>query len=228
MTNPTPYVYYYGIGLLDDLHNYFPAVLYDSGRFLTVQDLLGYIQLQTQQRFNLFTNATRNFLRSQPILPRTSPMPRTTGALPIHVMASTPGTLTETFEFTFPQGTTTSDIGNDRDFLQALLGLMSMNQGQGQGQMEPVAVRPTNTQISNATTQRIAHIGDESDTCSICQDSYTLGQTMRTITRCSHTFHKDCVDMWFHSNVRCPVCRYDIRESAHLPSSTSVSDSTSR
>lgn len=223
--NPNPYVYYYGIGLLDDLHNYFPAVLYDSGRFLTVRDLLGYIQLQTQQRFNLFTNATRTFLRSQPPLRSYASVaagaPAVPRVAPLRRMPQTE-TVTETFEFTFPQGATNADLVNDRDVLQALLGLMTV----GQDRMEPVIVRPTDVQISNATTLRMANTEDEADTCSICQDAYTEGQAMRTITHCSHRFHKDCVDTWFRTNVRCPVCRYDIRGvqpqvgTTALPSST--------
>ncbi len=45
----------YGVGLLDDLHNYFPALLYDSDSFRTVQDVLGYISLQTRRRFDLYS-----------------------------------------------------------------------------------------------------------------------------------------------------------------------------
>jgi hypothetical protein len=35
----------YGVGLLDDVHNYFPALLYDSDSFRTVQDVLQYVSL---------------------------------------------------------------------------------------------------------------------------------------------------------------------------------------
>lgn len=212
MNPQTPYVYYYGIGLLDDLHNYFPAVLYDSGRFMTVQDLLRYIQLQTQQRFNLFTNATRNYLVAHP-----PPQPRRTYASVASAADLRPptrgrvppseGLVTETFEFSFPQGVTRAEAGQDREFLQALLGLMAI----GQDRMEPVVVRPTDVQISNATSLRMAREGDEGSMCSICQDTVSEGQAVRTITHCSHWFHKDCVDTWFQTNVRCPVCRHDIR-----------------
>ena len=51
----------YGIGLLDDLHNYFPALLYDSGSFLTVQDVLRYIQDGTIRRFNIYDNARSEY-----------------------------------------------------------------------------------------------------------------------------------------------------------------------
>lgn len=45
----------YGVGLLDDLHNYFPALLYDTEEFRTVQDVLQYISLQTRRRFDLYS-----------------------------------------------------------------------------------------------------------------------------------------------------------------------------
>lgn len=45
----------YGVSLLDDLHNYFPALLYDSDSFRTVEDVLQYVSLQTRRRFDLFS-----------------------------------------------------------------------------------------------------------------------------------------------------------------------------
>lgn len=51
----------YGVNLLDDLHNYFPAVLYEPERFLTVPSLLHYIQSQTRNRFDLFSLGQREY-----------------------------------------------------------------------------------------------------------------------------------------------------------------------
>jgi hypothetical protein len=78
--------------------------------------------------------------------------------------------------------------------------------------LEPVIVRPTILQIDNATTLRSAMAIDEDHVCSICQENYTEGQAIRTITSCAHRFHKNCIDVWFGRNVHCPVCRHDIRE----------------
>jgi hypothetical protein len=49
----------YGVQLLDDLHNYFPDILYNNSRFRNVQDILSYITLTTRTRFNLY-NVGRN------------------------------------------------------------------------------------------------------------------------------------------------------------------------
>jgi hypothetical protein len=54
-TNSRDYETLYGVGLLDDLHNYFPAVLYEPETFRNVAELLMYIQRQTHRRFDLFT-----------------------------------------------------------------------------------------------------------------------------------------------------------------------------
>ena len=56
----------YGVGLLDDLHNYFPALLYDSSSFGNVQSVLGYIQRQTRARFDLFSYGLREYQSTQP------------------------------------------------------------------------------------------------------------------------------------------------------------------
>lgn len=49
----------YGVQLLDDLHAYFPDILYEPERFGSVQDLLGYIREQAQEHFNLYNRAQR-------------------------------------------------------------------------------------------------------------------------------------------------------------------------
>ena len=56
----------YGVGLLDDLHNYFPALLYDSSSFESVQDVLGYIHRQTRNRFDLFSYGLREYQSTHP------------------------------------------------------------------------------------------------------------------------------------------------------------------
>jgi hypothetical protein len=54
MSNRT-YETLYGVGLLDDLHNHFPAVLYDPDRFRSVRDVLHYIASRTRRRFDLYS-----------------------------------------------------------------------------------------------------------------------------------------------------------------------------
>jgi hypothetical protein len=43
--------------------------------------------------------------------------------------------------------------------------------------------------------------------CSICLNCYKEKQGQRTLL-CGHTFHKSCVDKWFHEGTQtCPICR---------------------
>lgn len=66
MNSNSNYETLYGVGLLDDLHNYFPALLYDSSSFGSVQDVLRYIQQQTRARFDLFSYGQREYQSTHP------------------------------------------------------------------------------------------------------------------------------------------------------------------
>ena len=63
MSSPT-YTSIFGVGLLDDLHNYFPDILYNPRRFGTFHDMLDYIQEQSRQRFNLMDYGRRQWLNT--------------------------------------------------------------------------------------------------------------------------------------------------------------------
>ena len=45
----------YGVGLLDDLHNYFPALLYEHSRFSNLTSVFHYVRTQMNARFNLYS-----------------------------------------------------------------------------------------------------------------------------------------------------------------------------
>lgn len=77
--------------------------------------------------------------------------------------------------------------------------------------LEPVVVRPTHEQITEST-EIITNSTHLSDTCAICQDDFPSGSQIRKIKHCNHQFHKNCIDQWFQRNVKCPVCRHDIRQ----------------
>lgn len=50
------------------------------------------------------------------------------------------------------------------------------------------------------------------ETCTICCDSFILGQFQRKLHICNHTFHKKCIDKWFCNNeynMVCPLCKCD-------------------
>lgn len=48
------------------------------------------------------------------------------------------------------------------------------------------------------------------ENCIICFDKYKPKQYIRTLYKCSHTFHKKCIDKWLcknQGNMNCPICR---------------------
>ncbi|XP_010436553.1 PREDICTED: RING-H2 finger protein ATL17-like [Camelina sativa] len=43
--------------------------------------------------------------------------------------------------------------------------------------------------------------------CRVCLSELEDSETCRVLPKCNHTFHIDCIDMWFHSHSTCPLCR---------------------
>ena len=230
-----PYERHYEVGLLDDLHNFFPALLYDQSRFQTVQDVLGYIRFQTSERFNLYRRGMEAHFAVHPPVPRVAAGPPSvaaphasglsnletlfrgvnrggaTAAVPIVHAAPAPTTvdiITETL------------MGDDQGVMNlfgSLLGLGGIGNrtvmaqpGGHPGFMEPVVVRPTREQIESGSAIEI--VDAENEVCAICQDELSAGTQARSLIACDHRFHVGCIDTWFERNVRCPVCRHDIRE----------------
>lgn len=43
--------------------------------------------------------------------------------------------------------------------------------------------------------------------CAVCLCELEDGEEVRLLPKCNHGFHVECIDMWFHSNSTCPLCR---------------------
>ena len=206
---------YYGIQFLDDIHTYFPDILYNPDRFTNVQTLLYYIRSQTSSRFDLFSNAQRNYIVpnpfpgnvTQPYIPQTSPLRQ-----PPPIVRQPPP----------PQPPQQSYYNTNRNlevlplnnFLSSLL--FEQDFTINATFTEPVTVAPSLAQVESATEIRQSAQTNENVRCSICQDSFVEGQTIRSIRQCGHEFHRECIDIWFQRNVHCPMCRLDIRDSNEI------------
>lgn len=46
--------------------------------------------------------------------------------------------------------------------------------------------------------------------CAICLNEFQDHETLRLLPKCSHVFHRECIDTWLASHVTCPVCRADL------------------
>lgn len=79
---------------------------------------------------------------------------------------------------------------------------------------DPVPVYASEEQIENATLKiRYGEIENPlNQSCPISLEPFHEYEDVIMIKHCSHIFKPLEIQHWFHSNVRCPVCRYDIRE----------------
>jgi Ring finger domain len=80
------------------------------------------------------------------------------------------------------------------------------------------SVQPLQTLLNDDHTE--AHNStNEVPTCSICLQELIVGQSVYQVTKCSHWFHRDCIQQWviqkrgpwgFSGNNHCPNCRTEI------------------
>lgn len=70
--------------------------------------------------------------------------------------------------------------------------------------------RHVSTKISMLMSKRryLIHLKEESNSsapriCTICQCEFEVG----TLTVCGHQFCKECIQLWWHENKNCPVCK---------------------
>ncbi|MCO5555472.1 hypothetical protein L7F22_009017 [Adiantum nelumboides] len=69
--------------------------------------------------------------------------------------------------------------------------------------------------------------------CAVCLCEFEEDEKGRWLPTCKHSFHTECIDMWFHSHTTCPLCRTVVaiasEENSSKPpdQSTSVEGSTS-
>lgn len=89
-----------------------------------------------------------------------------------------------------------------------------------------IAVAPTRVQIENATrVLQFSEIENPiNNSCPITLERFEQNSTVSQILHCGHIFTPSGIESWLHSNVRCPVCRYDIREyrAPPLPAASST------
>ena len=79
---------------------------------------------------------------------------------------------------------------------------------------EDVIVRPSEDEINHAL--RRYTWGQETSTrhtrCPITLEEFQENESVCEIIHCGHIFKEESILDWFNRNVRCPVCRYDIRQ----------------
>lgn len=77
---------------------------------------------------------------------------------------------------------------------------------------DPITVRPTNEQITAATTvTAFRDISSNQTICPISRETFVDDDTVMQINHCHHVFREASLRNWFANSTLCPVCRHDIR-----------------
>jgi len=94
--------------------------------------------------------------------------------------------------------------------------------------LQPVIVRPSEQQIQIATRQTAFHnvVRPVNSRCPITLVEFTDSSLVTIIIRCGHVFTPEELNHWFQSNVRCPICRFDIRNHSQADETISNYDAT--
>lgn len=223
----------YRVGLLDDLDTHLPDLLYNQSRFRTIGDVLDYVyegaihanedyyleRIRGQRRINL------DVLREAGDLGEGDDTSTDDEAeeeaddedVASQVLIRLREEEEEEQNDERPRRRPRLEIrgGAQPSFLQSLLIMPAQQSRQARDAIreffEPVPVVPTAEQIERSSTIYTYAEEDEDHNCPICQDSITLGESLRTLNYCHHFFHQGCIDAWLESSVRCPLCRHDIR-----------------
>ena len=213
------YISVYGVGLLDDIHNYFPALLYDTGRFQNVANVFSYVRNQLDTRFNLFRHGASLYAASHqtpftqsrqttnvppPTVPFSyvspTPLPRTTRNANDIAAAN--------LLLGFLRMSTEDDLSN---YIQIPARTTGATATAGNAWTDPIIVRPTAQAIAAGTEPVLGSSLAENTGCAICQDTIIPTDPARRLVACGHVYHRGCIDEWFRRSVYCPSCRHDIR-----------------
>jgi hypothetical protein len=214
----------YDVGLLDDLHNYFPGLLYEPDRFRTVSDVLGYLRQNASRRFNLFDYGARQYQEQNTRVPqntfsRQTPVVNRWTPPPVQPQVPTQ------YEFDLTSEVDLAILAPLLRSLDRVSGLTTPTQIQRAhganrfaGIFQDIVVHASQELIDSGSTLRTL-LMDLEESCSICQDRMRQGENIRRLNACQHEFHGACVDNWFlQRSVLCPVCRHDIRNhTRHSP-----------
>lgn len=196
----------YNVGLLDDIHNYFPALLYEQGRFQNLPGIFSYVRTQMNTRFNLMSYGASLAAAREPA-PAAEPAAdrrtvRQTAAEDILESIASANILLSLINPSITRNDfiTASRLPRGGDILAAF--------------RDPVIVAPSQAVLA-ANTQLMQGSDIPSGTvCNICQDTIVETDSCRKITSCQHVYHITCIDQWFTRSVFCPSCRHDVRVSS--------------
>ena len=223
----------YNVGLLDDLHNYFPALLYEQHRFTNLTSVFHYVRSQMNRRFNLYAYGSQAFHQSQEEFFRPEPTPIIIPPTPITRPMQPAQPPTPNVQIRQRPVREEPDLAQAVDTLNTTRVLLDML-GLGAGLVDPfpplrqqaraptaefwnqfrapVVVRPSQAILQQNTELLEATAVPSNTVCAVCQETIQPTDQLRRLRPCTHVYHRSCIDQWFARSVYCPTCRHDIRE----------------
>jgi hypothetical protein len=125
----------------------------------------------------------------------------------------------------YPNTNTTTRPTNTRPYATSQL-LSYVLYPNNQSLFSDVIVHPTENEILNAT--ELVNYNDAAEynnnTCPITLEEFNHGERICQIKHCGHIFREEALRNWFRRNVRCPVCRYDIRNYVNTNRNSDISN----
>jgi len=106
------------------------------------------------------------------------------------------------------------------DSYESLLALEQMN-----GPVKKGCSTDVLNQLPSGTFEKL--VGDskkaltEEERCSVCLDEYEKQQMCTRLPKCSHVYHKECIEGWLKTANTCPVCR-EVVEGVSRPERTAT------
>jgi hypothetical protein len=80
--------------------------------------------------------------------------------------------------------------------------------------LDSVNISPNNQQI-NIATRNLMYcdiMNPVNTSCPISLEPFNDSSRVTMIRHCRHIFNTESLSIWFRTNCRCPICRYDIRD----------------
>uniref|UniRef100_A0A1D1Z1N2 RING-type E3 ubiquitin transferase n=1 Tax=Anthurium amnicola TaxID=1678845 RepID=A0A1D1Z1N2_9ARAE len=83
--------------------------------------------------------------------------------------------------------------------------------------LDPDVVKSLPVFTYSAATRGAGPEEEESMECAVCLSEFQEDEKGRTLPLCKHSFHIQCIDMWFYSHATCPLCRCVVEPDPPLP-----------
>jgi len=98
-------------------------------------------------------------------------------------------------------------------------GNVSQNQSES-AMSERIARRCTRSGLSPKEIAALGGIAQvpvyaADEECSVCLADLQVGDTLRSLPNCVHSFHRSCIDLWLLQSSTCPLCKVEVPRPCH-------------